>query len=189
MTEEVPKQDMLLKLLKMTTSDNDGEALVAIRKANSLLKAASWDWDKLIAGKIKVVADPFAGVNARFNNVNKPPPPPNPQPQARPYSPPPPGGSAPHAQARAARQPPQPPKPLSSKPNIFPNACYVCGDWVAAQDGFIFDPAKVNRNAKSKWHCLCKKCVATDPNNIYAMPAPRKRPAAQPQATPNLSDL
>jgi len=59
---KVPKQDLLTKLLKMTSSSNDGEALTAIRKANDLLKSAGWDWDKLMAGKIKVAADPFANL-------------------------------------------------------------------------------------------------------------------------------
>lgn len=57
---ELPKQELLVKLLGMTTSSNDGEALVAMRKANALLASAGWDWAKLIAGKIRVVADPFA---------------------------------------------------------------------------------------------------------------------------------
>lgn len=60
--EALPKEQLLLKMLKMTTSDNDGQALVAIRKANQLLDAAGWSWDKLIAGKIKVVANPFSNL-------------------------------------------------------------------------------------------------------------------------------
>lgn len=62
MTEELPKQDLLLKMLRMTESDNDGQALVAIRKANALLQSAGWTWEKLLSGKITVVADPFASM-------------------------------------------------------------------------------------------------------------------------------
>jgi hypothetical protein len=32
MSDDIPKQDLLAKLLKMTSSANDGEALVAMRK-------------------------------------------------------------------------------------------------------------------------------------------------------------
>lgn len=189
---ELPKQDMLLKLLKMTTSDNDGEALVAIRKANGLLKTAGWDWDKLIAGKIKVVADPFAGVNAQFKNVNKTPPPAAAAPPN--YA----AGAAPRAQQaytraqakpQPQRQPPPPPQPLSTKPNIFPQHCYCCGIAVPAQAGWIFDPSKHNSRAKSKWQVLCTGCVKTDPNSIYPNPHPRQQAKPQPQATPNLNDL
>jgi len=55
MSEDLPKQELLIKLLKMSTSPNDGEALIAVRKANELLKSAGWDWEKLVNGKIKVV--------------------------------------------------------------------------------------------------------------------------------------
>ena len=48
--DELQKHHLLLKLLKMTTSDNDGECLVSIRKANGLLREAGWDWDRLLAG-------------------------------------------------------------------------------------------------------------------------------------------
>ena len=59
---ELPKHELLLKLLKMTASDNDAEALTAMRKANALLASADWTWDKLLAGKITVVGDPFGNL-------------------------------------------------------------------------------------------------------------------------------
>lgn len=62
MTEQIQKHLLLVKLLKMTMSSNDGEALVAVRKANKLLAEAGWDWDRVMAGKITVVGDPFAGL-------------------------------------------------------------------------------------------------------------------------------
>lgn len=46
--EAKPKLPMLTKLLKMTTSSNDGEALVAIRKANAYIKQHKLTWDELL---------------------------------------------------------------------------------------------------------------------------------------------
>jgi hypothetical protein len=39
----------LVKLMMMTTSDNDAEALAAMRKANVLLDAVGLNWDELLA--------------------------------------------------------------------------------------------------------------------------------------------
>lgn len=58
----IPKQELLIKLLSLTASDNDAEALVALRKATALLVASGWTWERLIHGKITVVADPFASL-------------------------------------------------------------------------------------------------------------------------------
>ena len=180
---------MLLKLLKMTTSPNDGEALVAVRKANSLLTSAGWDWDKLIAGKIKVIADPFAGVAVNgggpvFSNVNRPAPRPTrppPPPPSQPFSPPPP----PRPQPQAPRKP----KINSSRTNQFPGACYCCGIHVASQAGFIFDPHNHNPRAKTKWQVVCTSCNQAHYPNIPNNPTPKYKPAAQPGYTPNLNDL
>lgn len=62
MAEELPRQELLIKLLGMTGSSSDGEALVAIRKANALLQTAGWTWERLIHGKIRVIADPFVNL-------------------------------------------------------------------------------------------------------------------------------
>lgn len=40
----------LIKLMNMTTSSNDGEALAAIRKANALLKVNGMNWSEFISG-------------------------------------------------------------------------------------------------------------------------------------------
>jgi hypothetical protein len=99
-SEQLPKQDLLLKMLNMTTHENDNQALVAIRKANALLESAGWTWDKLLSGKITVVADPFsnlqrpedrpryAGGSSGGSNYTPPPPPP-PQPVRAAWTPPP----------------------------------------------------------------------------------------------------
>lgn len=41
--------DRLLKILRLTTSPNDHEALAAIRKANEMLSSNDTSWDKLIS--------------------------------------------------------------------------------------------------------------------------------------------
>lgn len=64
---ELPKQELLIKLMGMTGSSNDGEALVALRKATDLLNSAGWDWRRLIEGKIKVIEDPFKSVSKPKN--------------------------------------------------------------------------------------------------------------------------
>ncbi len=42
----------LTKLLMMTTSSHDGEALAAIRKANAILKEAGVNWQEFLAGRL-----------------------------------------------------------------------------------------------------------------------------------------
>lgn len=87
-----PDLGLLIKMLKMTTSDTDTMALVAIRKANKELEKFGGDWEALLRGKVKVtiVSDPFAnnsipdvskGERVRRtstppNNYTPPPPPP-----------------------------------------------------------------------------------------------------------------
>lgn len=98
MSTEIPRHELLLKLLKMTTSTNDAEALVAMRKANALLASAGWTWDRLLEGKITVVGDPFGGLQrprqheAPHDAYNPP---------ATPRAPPAPARPAPNHPARA----------------------------------------------------------------------------------------
>ena len=99
--EKLPKQELLIKLLKMTTSNSDGEALAAVRMANNLLKTAGWDWEKLINGKITIIEDPFSKTpepksNAPGSTWVKTPPP------AKPASPP--NFSTPHRPQAAPQQ-------------------------------------------------------------------------------------
>jgi hypothetical protein len=199
MSEDLPKQDLLVKLLKMTTSNNDGEALTAMRKANALLLTAGWDWDKLIAGKIKVVEDPFKSVMDPFayrDSGPRPRPAPPPQPKQAPpqqqarygsggaYSAQQPGAAPPRSQ--------QAPKPQgnpigSTKENIYAGWCFCCGDAVLGKQGFIFDPANRNKSAKSKWQIVCKVCNVKDFPNIGPTAYPRQRPLGN--ATPSLNDI
>lgn len=71
MTNTIPKQELLTKLLMLTTSNNDAEALQAVRKANALLKASGWDWQQLINGKITIVEDPFKGLATPTNGQDE----------------------------------------------------------------------------------------------------------------------
>lgn len=166
--EKLPKHELLLKMLKMTTSDNDGQALVAIRKANALMESAGWDWDRLFAGKITVVADPFASISTpkarqgdgpSYRSGEAPPRPAPPRP-TRPgdygtaFRPPPPP-QAPHT-GFMANTPPPPTLPLSTTKNMYPGFCYVCGNHTPSQDGFAFQPHQHNHRAPTKWAVLCK---------------------------------
>lgn len=92
-----PDLGLLIKMLRMTTSDTDTIALVAMRKANKELEKFGGDWEALLLGKVKVtiVSDPFAnnsipnvsnGERARRtstppNTYTPSPPPPPPPPQ------------------------------------------------------------------------------------------------------------
>ena len=59
--------DRLLKLLRLTSSEFDGEALSAIRRANELLQGAGLSWDDLIrVEKMPVLPDWKAVVRECF---------------------------------------------------------------------------------------------------------------------------
>lgn len=79
---------LLTKLLNMTTSDNDGVALVAIRKANAQLGKLGWTWEKLLSGKVTIIEDPFKGVDIPRKSHRASPPPMYPAPPVAPRAPP-----------------------------------------------------------------------------------------------------
>jgi hypothetical protein len=57
----MPNLNTLIKLMMMTTSDHDGEALNALRIANAILAKANSNWDDLLRKKLHLDAtDPFA---------------------------------------------------------------------------------------------------------------------------------
>lgn len=62
----------LIKLMMMTTSTNDAEALTALRKANSMLKEDGKDWSSLL------------GLTAQLNTLKNRPAPPPPRPPMKP---------------------------------------------------------------------------------------------------------
>lgn len=49
----------LVKLLGMTGSANDAEALAFMRAANAQLVKLGWTWEKLLMQKVTIVEDPF----------------------------------------------------------------------------------------------------------------------------------
>lgn len=183
--EQLPKEELLRKMLNMTTSDNDGQALVAIRKANALLSAAGWSWDKLLAGKIKIVESPFKNVP----NPGKPTPVYS-QPQAKPAPMPVRSPRPTHSagagrmwqysnfsdswesvldpsyaaqrqreEAQAAAAAAQQRRGLRlNRTNMYANHCYCCGDYVKNQDGFIMKPKDFNPSAPDKWAIVCTPC-------------------------------
>lgn len=58
-----PRFVMLVKLLQLTTSDSDGEALAAMRKANAIVRQHfGGDWESLLKAQVKIIADPFFNV-------------------------------------------------------------------------------------------------------------------------------
>jgi hypothetical protein len=131
-----PSLTLLIKLLKMTTSSHDAEALVACRKANAELQKFGGDWDTLLRGKVTVIGDPFENLRkpdpGRTEAPRSAPPPPPPPP--RPSTPPPPPQPRPAPQApppyqgfsvrpKAAKPPPKAaPKPVTpTKPPAWSN--------------------------------------------------------------------
>lgn len=83
MAQDPPNLTLLIKLLRMTASSNDGEALIAMRKANELLAKFGGDWDTLLRGKVTIIADPFGDLPDVKHEPKAPPvpmPPRQPQP-------------------------------------------------------------------------------------------------------------
>lgn len=152
-SEELPREQFLLKLLRMTTSSNDGEALTAIRKVNTLLTDNGWDWDKLIAGKIKIVPNPFVGLGTPHRAEPRVTPTPGP--------------------IHTTPTPPPPPPPRRAQyqglkvtglgVNKFADHCYCCGIEVVATAGFFFKREDYNLNAartnpRSAFSVVCSSC-------------------------------
>lgn len=50
---QTDKFTRLIQLMMMTTSDMDGEALVALRKANAMLAEQNMNWEELLRAKVK----------------------------------------------------------------------------------------------------------------------------------------
>jgi hypothetical protein len=98
MALDLPNLELIIKLLKMTTSQTDAEALVALRKANAQLAKSGADWETLLRGKVTIVEDPFKNFTVPSGYAKPtvpqprtPPPTYNPPPTMRPqYTPPPP---------------------------------------------------------------------------------------------------
>jgi hypothetical protein len=57
-----PNLDKIIKLMGMTGSSHDPEAISALRMATKLMKDWGWTWDSVLRGKIKIMPDPFANL-------------------------------------------------------------------------------------------------------------------------------
>lgn len=175
--------ELLIKLLKMTTSAVDGEALTAMRKANDQLKKCGGDWELLLRGKVTLVADPFMSVaspqkgNGDIYSERTRSAPPRPTP-----TPPPPSGgwgaaATNFGAAPRPQRPPPPPPPPQSPPkatrrNAFTGHCFMCGQFVDAQKGWIFQQPNKNR-----WEVLC------DRDATSTRPIPSRRAPIQKAST------
>jgi hypothetical protein len=116
-----------------------------------MLTANGWDWDKFVAGKIKIVENPFVGLGTP-QRVDRPTSYTATPPSAPPTPPPPP------PKARYAGQ-----RVRSLGVNRFADHCYCCGIEVFAQAGGFFNPTEYNLNArspnpKSKFAVVCASC-------------------------------
>lgn len=165
MTErDPPKLPLLIKLMGMTTASNDGEALIAIRKANDLLRSADWTWERLLSGKVTVVEDPFAKIdtpNTRSDSGRGAPSTPKKpmdwgQPQT---SSPPPSGFGTAAPGHTPR--PQKPQPIAS--------CHWCGDPV-------YDRSYV-RGSNFFCSARCVLRYVQQPRTQQAPPPPPPKPS------------
>jgi hypothetical protein len=186
--DDLPKQELLIKLLRMTESHSDGEALTALRKANAFLKSAGWDWEKLINSKIKIIEDPFKNLGVPQGGVGR-------RPQATQAAP-----STPPYAARPAPPPPQPPPvvkraawPLGINPNKFSGWCYCCGLEVLANAGVIFKPFQYNSAAPDDWKVACFDCNGTSTRpgaTVTSYAANRRRgTTAKGKPKPSVTDL
>jgi hypothetical protein len=142
MSEELSKLGLLIKVMKMTSAE-DNVALVAIRKANEMLHSEGWDWEKLLRGKVVVIGDPFQGVAAPPPQRSAPPPP-QPPPRAAPPRP-----AAPPPQANFVYP--------YWKTNVYARNCATCLQFVNDGAGWICKES-VNAN----WRTFCNSCQVTE---------------------------
>lgn len=155
----IPKQELLIKLLGMTGSANDGEALVALRKATSLLDSAGWTWERLVRAKITVVADPFAQIKTPpaadkidEENINSPSR--RPSAPTRCTSPPPPPRPRPTPAAQPASRPAPNPAAMPNSPIGGFSAGATTRSWSAG----AAKPAPKNYSIKPnryEGYCFC----------------------------------
>jgi len=148
-----PKLERLIKLLKLTTSTNDAEALLASRKANEALVPLGGDWEALLHGKVTVIADPFDNLDMPPENGRRAPPP---HPGSRPA--PAPQNWTPYQKQRPPRPStttPQPPPSPSGKTlrNRFGGICSKCPNFVDVGKGFA-----VKAPNSKNWSLECVSC-------------------------------
>lgn len=166
-----PDLGKLIKLLKMTTSANDAEALAASRLANRELRKFGGDWEALLRGKVTIIEDPFT-------RIDRPPP-------RREAAPSPPRPPQPQAPPKPAWAPPRPPRPQPAPPsqpysfgsgysppaagpnpevrrNAFTKNCYDCGTRVDDLKGWSIKP-----DAHYSWLTFCTPCFQRHYPTLY----------------------
>ncbi len=62
-----PNLDKIIKLMGMTGSDHDAEAISALRMATRIMKEWGWTWDAVLHGKVKIMPNPFANIPSPFS--------------------------------------------------------------------------------------------------------------------------
>jgi hypothetical protein len=167
----------LIKLMKMTTSSNSAEALVAVRKANEELKRLGWDWESILAGKIKIIENPFTTLKrpptGGISRAGTIPTRPAPQPAYDPFD-------CDDGDVKGYTSPPPPqakPPVLSSDPTRFDGNCYCCGKFVVKGTAYLFTPYNFNRGATISRVPICTSCNTTLSLNIPTNAARKQRPA------------
>lgn len=193
-----PHLPRLIKLMKMTTSSNDGEALTAVRLANALLTKINADWEKLLLGKVQVVEDPFSRIatpDSSPRSRGTPTAPNRPEPataadpvdwgatatSARTSAPRPPRQAQPSSTWQQSPPPPPPPNPSSSvkstRPNQYAGSCYCCGVYIMPNAGFIIKPQHYTAGAMHKFVPVCDDC------NDLRVPVPARAAKRRPAPT------
>jgi hypothetical protein len=159
MSDELPNLSLLIKLLKLTASQNDAEALMAIRKANEQLSKFGGDWERLLRSHVTIIgADPFAEIATPPASMRAAPrAQPSPRHTARPFrnpTNPSPAQTAPGPSPQAT-QTPQPWTVPSPRPNRYAGHCFMCGYNVAIGDGIT---RYIGTQSSGKWEVFCGSC-------------------------------
>ncbi len=179
MSDDLNKLELLIKLMRMTEGDNEHQSLVAIKKANSLLKNEAWDWDRLLRGKVRVIADPFANAavvkpapqaqaasfRAPFQSPPPPPPPINPWPN----------GQKPQPKPQPARPayspPPPPPKPRQAPPGPLHFRKASSGEWAIASymraDQLVSQKVTLSKRDGTTSEEICGPFIEQDASGHY----------------------
>lgn len=212
MSEELPKLELLIKIMKMTAAE-DGPALTAIRKANSMLASEGWDWERLLRGKVKIIADPFSGTAAPPRRTTPQPAPMRPyvrpsyapahaapQPQAPAASNPWPGGQKPQPQPTgrwsSAASPPTSPPPATAKPGPIHFQRGPGAEWCIAfylkMDSQIGQKVTVEKRDGTKAQEVLGIYVGTNPtsgHHLYKIAKASKWKRATAADTSSIDDI
>jgi hypothetical protein len=161
----------LIKILGMTTSDNDNTALTAARAANAHLSRMQTNWADLLNGKVTIIADPFTSIPeppAPTTTVSRasgaPPPRPTPQP------------------ARPAPTPPKPHVP-TFRINQYAGTCPHCYSKVRANMGWAVS------KRYGGWDVQCQKDDSCRNDSSKRAPQPAPRSSGRRPPRPSTDDL